>query len=173
MKVTKSANLILDKIIDIFAVTAAVFIVLDAFAIAINVIARYTADVQFAGLFEITEYTLLWMPFLGTAWLLRKEGHVRMDAVLTRLSPKPKAAVSVITYVVICIMMAVVIWYSAGVTISDFRTHYHVTKIISPVKWPIEMIIPIGSFVLFLVACRHAYGYFKIFRSLTRVPEVK
>jgi TRAP-type C4-dicarboxylate transport system permease small subunit len=167
MKITERAGVIFDRIIDVFLAGAAFLIVMDAIAISVDVILRKVAKITWPGLFEIMEYTIIWMTFLGTTWLLRRNGHIRMDAVVSRLNPRHQAITGMGASIVTLILMAVIVWYSANLTLNDYQTGFGIAKILNPPKWPVEMIIPIGSILLFVQLCRNTYGNLMSLRALS------
>ncbi len=77
MKTLQKVEFIFDKIIDLMLTLAAIIIVLDALAVSMDVILRKTIGFTWAPLYEIITYSLLWMTFLGTTAIMRKNGHVK------------------------------------------------------------------------------------------------
>ena len=107
---------------------------------------------------EICEYSLLFITFLGTAWLLRRDGHVKIDLVVNRLRPRVRAVVSVIISIIGTAVCLVITWYGAETTWSHFiRGTYRITLLETPM-YLILAVIPIGSFLIsiqfFSMACR-------------------
>jgi len=90
MKTLQKAEFIFDKIIDYMLTAAAVIIVLDALAVSMDVILRKVIGFTWSPLYEIITYSLLWMTFLGTTAIMRKNGHVKMDSITGILSKKMK-----------------------------------------------------------------------------------
>ena len=63
MKVIETAGAIIDKAIIVLAVFAAALILADALAVSVEVLLRRFFGITHAELFEITEYSLLWITF--------------------------------------------------------------------------------------------------------------
>jgi TRAP-type C4-dicarboxylate transport system permease small subunit len=99
---------------------------------------------------EVTECLLLYTTFLGTAWLLRDEGHVKVDIILNRLKPRTTAFFGILSSLVgifVSIMMA---FYGMSATWNYYRRGiYTPTAMEIPVA-AILLIIPIGSFFLLI-----------------------
>ena len=72
-----------------FLTGAIIFIVM--MTVCLNVLMRYAFNRPIMGVEEITEYLLLLITFIGSAWLLREEGHVGVDILMVRLSPRMQA----------------------------------------------------------------------------------
>ncbi|MFP3975624.1 MAG: TRAP transporter small permease [Dehalococcoidia bacterium] len=172
MKIGEKFWAVFDAIIKASMALASALIVFDAIAVTVEVLLRYSFGIVIGELFEITEYTLLWMTFLGAAWIMKKEGHVSVEVVVDRLSPEHRAIVRGIAYVLCIFLLLVMVWYSAKLTLSDFQAHFTLSSIMMPPKWPIEIIIPIGFFLLIIQLMRNAYGYFSNWRALYRGESI-
>ncbi len=159
MKVLEKAGAVFDKIVTFLMYFASFLVVLDAVWVTIDVIMRYTANINYAPLLEITEYTLLWMTFLGTTWIMRSNSHIRADMVVNSLKPRPKAMVNLVTSIVCALLLAVLTFYSAKLTLFDQQTNFIISSILEPIKWPIEIVIPIGFFTLFIQLLRNISKY--------------
>ena len=109
--------------------------------------------------FETTEYTLLFITFLATAWLLKEEGHVKMDLLLNQFSRKNQAIISTFTSSIGTVMFLIITWYSSKVVWEVTQTHYYLPSILEVPATPIYIIIPIGSFLLFIQFLRRTCGY--------------
>ena len=157
----------IDRVNLILASAAAAILVLIGVAICINAITR-AFGFSFIGILEISEFSLLWITFLGTAWLLRKGGHVIIDILPSHLSPKNAALLDVVIYSVNVILFAVIIWYSAKITLQHYQTNFIMgTTILRIPKAPVEIIIPIGSFLLFIELIRKVYKRLMDWRMLS------
>ena len=148
-----------DKILGILAFIAGTLIVLMMIAISLGVVFRFTPLGSIVWIIEITDYSLLWITFLGTAWVLKKEGHVRMDMLLNRLNPKTRNLVNIITSAVGAIACLVLAISSAKLTLNHFGTHHMFIRSIDVLSYPILVIIPIGSLLLFIQFLRRTRGY--------------
>lgn len=99
---------------------------------------------------EVTEIILLYITFLGAAWVFREDGHVAIDVFTNIAGKRGKKILVVISYLLIGIVSGVLIYYG-------FYTAYdhHVRGVFNPtvMETPIAlivMIIPIGCIPLFL-----------------------
>lgn len=70
---------------------------------------------------EVTEYSLLYITFLGTAWVLEREGHVKMDIVVNALKTKIQALFGIITSVIGSAMSFYLVLYGIKATWDYFR----------------------------------------------------
>ena len=172
-KVTERAWAIYDKILDLLVVFATFLVIFDTVIVSIDVLMRSAFGTTWKGFFEIAEYSLLWMAFLGAAWLLRINGHVRVDLILSRLKPKPKVMISIVSSIICALVFMVIIWYSAKITLHDFQVGFTLSSLLTPPKWPVEIIIPIGSLLLLIQLLRNIYEHLKNWISLSRGEQVE
>ena len=164
---------IYDRILDVFLVFATVLVVFDTVIVSVDVLMRSAFGTTWKGFFEISEYSLLWMAFLSAAWLMRINGHVRVDLILTRLKPRPRAIMNIVSSIICVIVFAIIIWYSAKITLHDYRVGFILSSLLTPPKWPVEMIIPIGSFLLLIQLSRNVYEHLKSWKALSRGEQAQ
>ncbi|MFC1951785.1 TRAP transporter small permease [Chloroflexota bacterium] len=159
--ITKVTN-IFDRLLNILAVMAVVLLVFLMLSISYEVVVRYFLGSSTYGLLEIWEYALLYVTFLAVAWLLKGEGHVSVDVVLKLLKPRVQVILNIITSSISAIACLGLAWYGALVVWESAQAG---TRIIEgelyPPEFLIVMIIPIGSFLLFIQFLRRTYGYFR------------
>ena len=168
MNTLHKAEIVFDKIIDCMLMAAAAIVVLDALAVSADVILRKAIGFTWAPLYEIITYSLLWMTFLGTTAIMRMNGHVKMDSLISQLSPKTAALLNTFSHSVCVILAGVMLFYTIKLTLTDYQTHFVLASILNPPKWPIEMIIPVGFFMLFVQLIRNTMAFFKRYRTISR-----
>jgi TRAP-type C4-dicarboxylate transport system permease small subunit len=86
-----------DRIIDLLASLAGGLILFMMLSICIDVVLRYFLNRPLTWGVEISEYILLWSTLLSVAWVLKIEGHVKIDLVVNRLNPRNQCLVNTIT----------------------------------------------------------------------------
>ncbi len=166
MKFLNKLGWVFDKVLDYTMLAAAILVVLMALAVSEETIVRKAFDFTWPPLYEIVEYLLLWITFLGSAWILRKGTHVRMDSVLGQFSPRVQALVNCVTSIVGAILMAAMAYYTIKLDIHDYQSHVLLATILNPVKWPIEMIVPVGFILLLIQSVRNANASLNSYKAL-------
>jgi len=126
-----------------------------------EVIARYLLNRPTAWMLEVVEYCLLYLCFLGTAWLLKEEGHLKMDIVLDRLSPRVQLWVNIATSIIGALVCLAVTWYGVKATWHLYLSGQYFAAYLKPPKYIIIAIVPIGCFLLSVQFLRRTYGFFK------------
>ncbi len=162
--ITRSIR-IFDSIIDSFGMLAFILLLLLVAVTLYEIIMRYFIGRSELWTLETTEYSLLYITFLATAWLLKEERHVTMDLVLTRFKPNIQARISTVTSVIGAVMFLVVSGYGVKVTWQTFQTGYLLPTMMEVPAFAILVIIPVGSFLLFIQFLRRAYGYTRSWKA--------
>lgn len=117
-------------------------------AISCSVLMRYLFHRPVAWIVEVSSYLMLYITFLGTAWVLRKEGHVEIDLLTGHLSPRRRALLKSITSAGGVLVGFILTWKGLGVTIDYFKRGVTVMGILNTPQFLLMAIIPIGGFLL-------------------------
>jgi TRAP-type C4-dicarboxylate transport system permease small subunit len=143
---------ILVKINKFFVFIACLMYVGTILLINFDLFMRFAFRAPIAGLTEVTEIFLLYMTFLGAAWLYEEDGHVVVDIVLYNLVSKSLAKKILIlqNHIIVGIISGILVYYGSLTTFDHFmRGAYNPTILETPIALAIA-IIPIGSFILLL-----------------------
>jgi TRAP-type C4-dicarboxylate transport system permease small subunit len=147
---TKRFFQLFDHILNAMAFLAGIILVFIMLSVGLDVILRYFFNSPMIWVTEVTECLLLYITFLGTGWLLRDEGHVKVDIILTRLKPESTAFLGILSSLVGIFVSIMLTFYGMSVTWNYFkRGIYTPTAMEIPVA-AIILIIPIGSFSLLI-----------------------
>ena len=139
-----------DHILNAMAFLAGIILVFIMLSVGLEVILRYFFNRPMIWVTEVTECLLLYTTFLGTGWLLREEGHVKVDIILNRLKPRTTAFLGILSSLVGIFVSIMLTFYGMSVTLNYLgRGIYTPTAMEIPVA-TILVIIPIGSFMLFI-----------------------
>jgi C4-dicarboxylate transporter DctQ subunit len=138
----------LDSLNSVMAWIAAVAIIFMMFAISYAVLMRYAWNKPVPWIVEISSYLMLYITFLGTAWLQRKGGHVEIDLVAGRLKPRTRAALRSFTSLGGAVVGFVLAWKGCLVTVDYFQRDVTVIGILNTPQFLLMGIIPIGGFLL-------------------------
>jgi TRAP-type mannitol/chloroaromatic compound transport system permease small subunit len=121
-------------------------------AICYDIFVRYALNKPTAWGFEMTYMVYGAYSMLGVAYCQKLKGHVRMDLLYAKLTPRVKARVDVICYLLLFFPFLLVLTYKCGehalwsVTAGE-RSSVSVWR---PVLGPFKLVITFG-FVLFLL----------------------
>ncbi len=163
MKLLSKVGAIFDRTLDLSFIATGVLVIFMMLSVGMEVTLRFLrGGTVLTWVMEVSEYSLLFMTFLGSAWMLRGERHVKMDLVLTRLNPGARAVLNFITSILGAIICFVLVWYGVKVTWEFLQTGVVIFTELQPLKWPILAVIPVGCFFLFVQFLRRAYGHLQI-----------
>ena len=99
---------------------------------------------------EVTEILLLYITFLGMAWVFREDGHVVIDVFIGKVAGRKKRILNGISYFLVGIVSWVLIYYGFYCAYDHYtRGVFNPTVIETPI-FLIIIVIPIGGIPLFL-----------------------
>lgn len=168
MNLLRKVSNIFDRTCDLAAILAAVLLMLIFVLVNSEVITRSITAHSIVWVIEICEFCLFFITFLGTAWLLRRDGHVKIDLVVSQLNPRHQALVKTITSIISTISCLVVTWYSAKVTWACFQTGFPLGTGLMPPAFIILSVMPVGSFLLSIQFLRITYGHVSRWKALQK-----
>ena len=159
MKLLTKGSSVFDYIIGSLTYLAAAILTFIMLAVCWDVIARALWGQPLKWVLEFSEYSLLYITFLGTAWVLKREGHVIVDIGLNQLNPSNRALLNVVTSILGVLICAILTWYGWDVSWEHLQQGYYQPTVIQPPDFPIFVIIPIGFFLLLIQFIRRAYKH--------------
>ncbi len=153
---------IFDRILSIFTIVSGICVSLMMIGITVEVFTRYFLNNPLRGVIEVTQTMILWVVFLSAAWLLKEDGHVRVDLLVVRLKPKTQNILNIIICLVSACACLIIFWYGVKVVLADFQQRVREIGIVTiPTAW-VQIAIPIGALPLFIQFLRRAYGYWRV-----------
>lgn len=165
MKLLARVAAVLDRTNDLFAIMACVLLTFMMLSVSAEVVMRYLFNRPLGWVVEISEISLLYITFLGVAWLLKRERHVKMDILVTRLKPRVQALLNVFGSIIGVAVCWVLTWYGAQVTWSHFQRGLFEPTILEIPNVYVLWVIPVGSFLFFTQFLRRTYSYLRIWRA--------
>ena len=92
--------------------------------ICTDVFLRYALNNPLGWTHEIAELMLVWIVSLGMAWLLREEGHIRVDILTSGLKPRTRALFNAVTSALSAMAVLIITWYGLQRTLSAIQQGY-------------------------------------------------
>ena len=154
-----------DAIIGVMAYIAGVLIFVVTFFVSGSAVIRYLGFRPPIWVLQYTEYALLWFTFLGAAWLLREDGHIRIDTLLSRFSPKIQRKVNRVNSVLGLVVCLVIFYFGTLHTIDLIRRGIMEVKGVTVPLAPFFAIIPLGGLTLLIQFFR------RIIKSFRKEPS--
>ena len=165
MKILAKVGAIFDRTIGYLAFVAAALIIFTMLAVSAQIVMRYFLNRAMIWVMEVTEITLLLITLLGTAWLLRREGHVQVDILISHLNPRAQAALGIISSIIGIIVCVVLVWYGIQASYDAIQTGLYEPTLLELPKGPLLTIIPAGSFLLLIQFFRRTYWNLQQWRA--------
>ena len=145
---------IFDSVLDAGAALSGALLVAVMLLTSIKVFFRYGLREGLMGVDQISGTLLLYIAFLGAAWVLRREEHVTIDLLVTQLGPRNRRWLTCTNSVLGALICLVVAFYGTVEAVTSWQRGILI---------PAEIEIPEGH-----QSGRHSVGRFP---SLSPVPE--
>ena len=155
-----------DGCIAAMAVMSGLTIMLAMTLVVIDVAGRFFASAPIAWVNEWTEHLMVFIPFLGMAWLVRRaEGHIRIDLVANALQPRAQAWLG-IWVALLCIGTCAFTSYYAGIEAwKNYARGINTIGIYPVPKWPL-----IGVVSLAMGLCAIEFARL-LYQNIRRIPS--
>lgn len=144
--------------VNAMAVLAGGLIIFAMLSVVAEVVTRSFMGRPLVWVIEISEYLLLYITFLGTPWLLREEGHVRVDILLRAVNPRVRAFLEALSSVVGASICLILVVYGGQIAWDAYRRGVYNPTILQFPKAPLLAVIPAGSLFLTVQYVRRLAG---------------
>ena len=163
MRILKFSENIFDRILSLLMTLACVILALVMLSVCTEVVLRYFFNRPQIWVIEFSEYALLYITFLGAAWVLKSERHVTVDLAFSLMSEKGRTVCSLASYMICFLVSTVLLVYGTRVTWSYYvKGLYNPTVLEIPTS-AILIVIPIGGLTLLIQSIR---GFVRNLRAL-------
>ncbi|MFH1490584.1 MAG: TRAP transporter small permease [Pseudomonadota bacterium] len=165
IRLSAAVKRIYNRIIGLGALLAGLLLIFIMLSVTMDVVLRYFFGRPTSWVVEISGYSMLFIPFLVAAWVLKREDHVRMDLLLNRLSPKARLLLNTVTCFVSALICLLLTWHGMRVTLYFFKVGYKTPTVLMLPKSMIIAIIFVGFFFLCIQFFISAYGHLRTWRE--------
>jgi C4-dicarboxylate transporter, DctQ subunit len=145
-----------DRLNRTLAAIACILLVLITLAICAEIVTRWLFNFSNIWLIELSEITLLYVTFLGAAWVLGNDGHVTLDVLLNLMSPDGRRRLHFVLSIVGAIACFMLVWFGILVMVDQFQNDIREPTIMAPQTFWITSVIPFGSLLLGIQFLRRA-----------------
>ena len=104
-------------------------------------------DNPIVGTVEVTELIMGMMIYLGVGYTTIHRGHIRVDILITRFSPRVQATLDTITFFIAFVFMALVCWRLFLQAASRIENN-DITQIWEIPVWPVAYVMAIASILM-------------------------
>jgi C4-dicarboxylate transporter DctQ subunit len=167
MKALTKFGKIFDQINSIMVVVSTILILGLTFIVGADITLRYVFLRPLGWVKEVSEYILVALGFLVAAWILKDDGHVKMDLVLNKVSPKAQAVMNIITSIISTVVVLIVAWFTVRVMADFYRTKLVTPSVLEPPKWVLLIPIFVGSLLLAIQFIRRTFSFLGRWKMLS------
>jgi len=154
---SRVAGRVVDGLITAFCVAAVIIVAGLAICVFLEVGMRYFLGTPTRWVVEFSEYSLLWLAFLSGAWILREEGHVRIEMLTELLSPRWQRRMHRVTSLMGAAVCAVFCWVSTSYVAGIQASGEILFKSVPIEKWAVMAVMPPGLALLAIQFVRRAF----------------
>ena len=138
-----------DRINDSLGIISGGIIGFTTLIVIYEVIMRYLLRKPTTWVNDISEISLVYATFLGSAWVLRMGGHIKIDILSALMKKRAQTILEIIQDLLSLFFCVVFVWISWanfwGSVISQERTG---GGLFSVLLWPVYLVIPFGAILL-------------------------
>jgi TRAP-type C4-dicarboxylate transport system permease small subunit len=128
-----------------FGYGAAALVLLMMLTVIYDVVARLAFRAPTLWVIDVNEYMLVYLTFLPAAWILMKDGHIKVEIVVSRLGPRGRRLTAFVTDVIGLLYSVILAWQGWLVAWDAWQHDYRFSTALSAPQFPVFVIIPIGS----------------------------
>jgi len=120
--------------------------------LAFETVARYVFNHPTIWAYDMSIFFFGYLGLLAGGYVYQLKGHVNVDIIYQRVSPRTKALLDVITGLVVFFFLILTIIYSWGPAIEAFKRHETTMSEWGPPVSHYKLLITVATFLIFLQA---------------------
>ena len=148
----------LDRLTNILAILAGVYLVWIFLAIVFQVVARSFFLYGSSHIFTFIEYGLLYITMAGAPWLVREKGHVYIEILTAAVSEQVRPILSRAVVGLVILICVIITYYGIEVTIRAFVRDEMDMRSLDMPRWMLMISMPICFGLMSLQFLRFVIG---------------
>ncbi len=148
----------LDRLTNILAILAGVYLVWIFLAIVFQVVARSVFLYGSSHIFTFIEYGLLYITMAAAPWLVREKGHVYIEIVTAAVSEQVRPILSRAVVGLVILICVIITYYGIEVTIRAFVRDEMDMRSLDMPRWMLMISMPICFGLMSLQFLRFVIG---------------
>jgi len=146
MRLADAAGRVFDRLLDTCAWVGCAMLAFQVVSVSVEIICRYFFYISFSVITPLNEWSLVYLTFLGVAWLQREGGHTSDDSIVTLLPPWVNWAARRLGWIVAIVTCGLLTWYGALATWENYsKNAYDFFKLPGVPIFYVYLVIPVGS----------------------------
>lgn len=139
---------VVDSISTVGLWVSGVFLAFTVVSITLDVFMRYYLNMPQVWLTEIIEIMMLFITFLGGAWVVKENGHVTVDIMVTRWNRANQRRSAILSNLICCFVCLVLIVFGFRVVFDFFVRDVHTVTVLELPMYPLILVIPVGALMM-------------------------
>jgi C4-dicarboxylate transporter, DctQ subunit len=154
-----------DRLLNLMASLAGVILVFIVAAVCYTIAMRFFFKQTTIWIMQTTEYALLWIVFLATAWLLREGGHITTDIIYVHLTERARHYLNCTMAVIGGLACMIMLYFGTTYMYECITNSVTDVRGVTVPKSVVFVIIPIGSLLLTVQFFRMAWARYADIRK--------
>ena len=139
---------VIDRVMNAMIFITGIMLIFIMLSVCLEVILRNLFNISLIWVTEVTEVLLLYITFLGAAWVLRERGHVKVDILLSHISPLKVSFFGIISSVIGVFVSLILTVFGFKLTLTCIQKGLYTASALEIPMWIIIIVIPIGGILL-------------------------
>lgn len=151
MKAIGKINVIISKVLSFLMIVLFIWMII---AFSIQVFARYIFSAGFTWTEELTRYGMIWMVFLGAAWIIFNSDHVKVTILEDAFKGKSKKILMVIQDIFGLIFVAAIFYFSfsqLSIAARGVSANTGLSNMVQYMVFPVSMILSAWGYITRIV----------------------
>ncbi|MGI6552615.1 MAG: TRAP transporter small permease [Bacillota bacterium] len=151
---------VMEFVTDIMAALSGVCIILIMLIVSLSVLLRYYFQLSVGWTTEMAEYLVFIAVMLGVPWVLRNDGHVKLDVLVGLLDAKLQRKIDLFNNFLGIVIGITLFYYGSYMVYDSYINHTKFVRILPIPRWLLLQFIPLSCFVFTYQFCA------KVWRAL-------
>lgn len=160
-------RLYFDRVLQTFAILAAILLAAIAVVITTNVVLRNLEIPTLYGTLDAVEYALLFATFLGAPWVLSQHAHVQVDLLVNALPASLRFYIKRLVCLLGACVCAVFTWFGFLAVLGSIERGSMIRTAFTFPEWWLLLIVPAS-----LILCVVEFLWQAIAPSVTEKPSL-
>jgi C4-dicarboxylate transporter DctQ subunit len=132
------------RLLNGLAVLSGVMILFAMVIITVDVTLRGLLNTSLQWSFEVTEFILLYAPFLAIGWLARRRGHIVVDVAISQLSPQNRRWLAIAVALLVGAICLFLTYWGVIATVNAYNRGIVNAGLVAWPRWALLIVIPLG-----------------------------
>ena len=162
-----------DGLVNLSALMAAAILIFIMLSVCAEIIMRYFFNSPLIWVIEISEYGILYITFLGTAWVLRREAHISIDLFVKLFGRSGRNSLRVFSAVAGGFVSYIFVRYGISVVWEYYLSGSARPTSLEVPSFLVLWIIPYGAMLLLLQFMRNLFNHTRSLRLSSEERETE